>query len=143
MTRPKKSERVVAPEDLTFVEFLKLIHGSTHILRKWLKEAADKKLTALELLNELDDEVLLDKVETKLASTNPPFGTFTPENAPRTLFELQKIGIFQTRILIGKLGGLETPEQKQAFNSMMPDKKSQTLLKLLEKWDEEQRSLRS
>src|SRR5208282_1090909 len=68
VTRPKKSERVVAPEDLTFVEFLKLIHGSTHILRKWLKEAADKKLTALELLNELDDEVLLDKVETKLAS---------------------------------------------------------------------------
>lgn len=66
---------------------------------------------------------------------NTSVATISPQTAPRSIEELSKIGIFQLRLLIEKVGGLNTPEQKQAFSGMKAEEKVQLAYNLLAIWD--------
>ena len=49
--------------------------------------------------------------------------SISPESAPRDKAGLIKLGIFQLRLLIEKLGGLKEPSEKLAFSKMSVDDK--------------------
>jgi hypothetical protein len=68
---------------------------------------------------------------------NTSTAVISPQTAPRSIEELSKIGIFQLRLLIDKLGGLQTPEQKQAFASLKAEEKVNLAAQLLAAWDKQ------
>jgi hypothetical protein len=67
---------------------------------------------------------------------NTSTAVISPQTAPRSIKALSKIGIFQLRLLIQKLGGLETPEQRQAFAGLRPEAKVRLAARLLAAWDD-------
>jgi len=58
-----------------------------------------------------------------------------PQTAPRSIEELSNVGLFQLRLLVDKLGGLQTAEQKQAFAGLAMDDKVKLAHQLLAVWD--------
>lgn len=68
---------------------------------------------------------------------NTSTAVISPQTAPRSIEELSKIGIFQLRLLIDKLGGLSTAEQKQAFAGLKAEEKVNLAAQLLAAWDKQ------
>lgn len=61
--------------------------------------------------------------------------SITPQSAPRDPQALMKMGIFQLRLLIEKLGGLGNEQEKVAFAKMNTDEKVNLALQLLAHFD--------
>lgn len=61
--------------------------------------------------------------------------SITPQNAPRDNAGLFKMGIFQLRLLIEKLGGLKETPEKLAFAKMSTEEKITLAQQLLANWD--------
>lgn len=64
-----------------------------------------------------------------------PVASVTPQTAPRDPAALEKLGIFQIRLLIEKLGGLSNEQEKVAFARFSTPEKVQLALQLLNQYD--------
>lgn len=62
--------------------------------------------------------------------------TYTPQTAPRTIEELEKISAFQLRTLLNKMGCLNTPENMIAWNALPSQRdKAKFTLEYLKQYD--------
>lgn len=63
--------------------------------------------------------------------------SITPASAPRDAESLMKLGVFQLRLLVEKLGALSNDQEKMAFAKLSGDQKVALAVQLLQKWDQQ------